>query len=335
MLVPTLKGQASSPADDTARDAVQLASRGDYAAADRLFEAQLARHPGDFRLLYNRALVNYLWGHDEAAQRLLEKVAPADRAEPGYQALLGSALTRQGKYKEAVPPSLKAVELAPNNPEYLLNLGALYLRLKLGQHATEVYKKGQRLFPDRAEFPLGLGVIQDMQAKFDAAIAVYRQVIEKYPRYEPGYLFLAQAYLKAARPDEAEKTAKAVLSTDPRSALAEYFLAEAAWVTPARQQEASGYVAKALQLDAKLTEALVLASKIELRQGDPQRAVAYLGRAITEQPRMANAYYLLAQAYERLGQKNKAQAALEQFHQLKKAESWEALFPGGLASGKF
>ncbi len=331
----TLNVQAQQPPANATEQAEQLAARGNYAAADQLFATEVAHHPGDFHLLYNRALVNFLWQHDEAARLFLEEVAPADRAEANYQALLGTVLTRLGKYKEAVPPSQKAVELAPGNPEYLLSLGALYLRLKLGQHATEVYQQGEKLFPERPEFTLGLGVIQDMQAKFDAAIAIYRKVSEKYPRYEAGYLFLAQAYLKAGRPTEAEKVARTVLAMNPRSALAEYFLGEAAWTTPARHQEASTHVAKSLELNPELTEALVLAAKIELRQGDAHKAVAYLERAIAAQPHVANAYYLLGQAYERLGEKNKSQAALEQFHRLKKAESWEALFPGGLATGKF
>ena len=197
-------GQPNSPyTNPSSEDIKQLLARGDYDAADRLFAAELTRHPGDFRLLHNRALAHYLGGHPEQAREILLTVAPADRVQTNYQTLLASVFTRLGNYQEALPPAQEAAKLAPSDPENWLRLGALYLRVKRGQQATDVYREGRSLFPARPEFLLGLGVVEQMQAKFPEAIEIYRQATDAFPRLDAGYLFLASAQLKAARPAEA------------------------------------------------------------------------------------------------------------------------------------
>ncbi len=177
----------------------------------------------------------------ESPLRLLKSVATGDREDANYQALLSSVLTRLGRYREALPASREALRLAPSDAENWLRLGAVYLHLKMGEHATEVYEKGQALFPDRPQFVLGLGVIQEIQARFDDAIPTYEQAIRKFRHYPGGYLFLAGAYLKASRTTDAARAATQALALDPRSALAKCFLAEAAWKSPG---QCLGYLGK-------------------------------------------------------------------------------------------
>src|SRR5437762_8753870 len=221
-----MHGQATSVQPRSAREEViDLAARGEYAAADHILAEELRNDPANFALLYNRALVNFFWKRDEESLRLLKSVATEDREDPNYQALLSSVLARLGRYREALPASREALRLAPSDPENWLRLGALYLHLKMGEHATEVYEKGQTLFPDRPQFVLGQGVIQEMQARFDGAIPTYERAVRKFPRYPGGYLFLADAYLKASRTAEAARAATQALALDSRSALAECFLA--------------------------------------------------------------------------------------------------------------
>ena len=224
-LVPAKGAQTSPSSDASALHA--LLAKGDYEGADRIYAKELAEHPGDFNLLYNRGLANYLAGHFEKSRELLLSVAPADRNKLNYQELLASVLVKLGDYRAAISPYQTTIKLAPSDPDNRLRLGALYLRLKLGQHATEVYTQGRRLFPQRPEFLLGLGVVQEMQAKFDSAIKIYRQVTEEYPKYDGGYLFLAHAELKSGQIEAAKKVADRFLAMNPDSALGHFYLAEA------------------------------------------------------------------------------------------------------------
>lgn len=327
-------GQTAASTSTPSEDVNELIARGDYEAADRVFAAQLERHPGDFRLLYNRALAQYLAGHPEQARDTLLTVAEADRTQAHYQVLLATVLTRLGAYKEALPPAREAVKLAPSDPDNWLRLGGLYLRLKRGQHATDVYQTGRTLFPMRSEFLLGLGVIEQMQAKYPAAIKIFRQVVETFPSLDAGYLFLAQVQLMAARPAEARETAERLLRMSPRSAFAEYLVGQAAWSTPGKESEAAPHVQRALELNPRLVEALLLAAKIEMRRGNPQQAVVHLKQAIAEEPRVDTGHLLLARAYRQMGDAQNAQAALVAFRQLRQVEEKEnQLLSNFLATG--
>jgi tetratricopeptide (TPR) repeat protein len=300
-----------------------LAQQGDFEAADRVFAAELEKHPGDFALLFNRALVNYRAGWNEKALAILESVAATDRGQAAYQSLLGSVLTRLGQYRKALAPSQEAIRLEPSNPEHRLRLAGLYLRLKMGQHATDVYRQGQSLFPERPEFWLGLGVVEQMQAKFPAALEIFQQVTQKFPQQEGGFLFLAHAQIKAGQPTEALETARKLLALKPGSALGEYLCAEAAWAIPGQEGEARRHVQKSLQANPRLPEALVLAAKIELKLGDPREAIGYLEQAISFEPRMASAHYVLSQAYRRMGDTARAEAAADSFRKLRVSEDAE------------
>src|SRR5437899_9006768 len=60
--VLNLHGQATSGQPRSAREEViDLAARGEYAAADRILAEELRNDPANFALLYNRALVNFFW----------------------------------------------------------------------------------------------------------------------------------------------------------------------------------------------------------------------------------------------------------------------------------
>src|SRR5690349_16237107 len=97
----SLHGQTTSQQSGEAREeAFRLAAQGNYPAADHIFETELGTNPGDFSLLYNRALVNFFWRRDEKALELLKSVAREDREDANYQALLAALLTRLGAFKE-------------------------------------------------------------------------------------------------------------------------------------------------------------------------------------------------------------------------------------------
>ena len=327
-------GQNSSPARDSEEDVNQLISRGDYEAADRVFAAELAHHPGDFRLTYNRALANYLAGHLEGSRDLLLSVSAAGAGQSNYQALLASGLTDRGDYHGALAPSIKVLKLAPSDANNWLRLAALYLRMKKGQHALEVYRAGQARFPNRPEFLIGPGVIEEMQERLDVAIETYRGVTQKYPRQESAYQFLGHALIKAGKAADAEETAKKLLKLNPRSAYGEYLLGEAAWLSPGRKAEAAAHAEQALRLDPHLVEALLLAAKVELRSGNPQQAVSFLQRAIQEAPRVETSHYLLAQAYRQVGDLRQADLELKAFRALRQSEDHENQLLGNfLATG--
>ncbi|MEW5978303.1 MAG: tetratricopeptide repeat protein [Acidobacteriota bacterium] len=298
-------------------DGNALAARGEYEAADRAFARELESHPGDYRLLYNRALANHLGGHHDKAKAILLTVPVPYREEGTYCSLLGAVLTSLGDYRAALTPTRQAITKAPKDANLLLNLAALYLRLRMGQHAADVYDEGRRLFPDRPEFLLGLGVIEQMQAKFEAAARIYRSTTEAFPAWETGFLYLAHAQIKSGLVQDARATLRDVLSRHPNSAVGHYLAGEAWWATPGAEEEARAATWEALRLDPNLAEAHLLAAKIELRAGSVESAISHLLRSEKLNPNIPLTQYLLSLAYRRHGKLKDAQAAMTQFQTLK------------------
>ena len=323
LMMPMLSGQDQPTAQPVSPDLGELIAHGDYEGLDRAYAEALKERPGDFRLTYNRALANYLGGHAENARDILMTVAASDRGVSDYQALLATILIQIGDFKAALEPTQEAARLNPADAENWLRLGALYLRLKRGQHAIDTYENASRRFPDRPEFLIGRGVVEEMLARLPAAAAVYREATTKFPRYEPGYCFLGQVQIKAVMPDEARAAARALLRLNSQSAYGEYLLAQANWITAGKGQDARPHLARALDLDPRLAEAALLAGKVELQAGEPAQAIKYLKQAVQVEPSLEDGYFLLAKAYRQSGDKDRAEIELAAFRRLRQAEEKE------------
>ena len=327
-------GQDQSGAAPAPPDIGALMARGDYDALDKVYADALLQHPQDYRLTYNRALANYFGGHLEKARDILLTVAPSDRGANEYQSLLATVQIQLGDFKAALEPAQEAVRLDPSNAENWLRLGALYLRLKRGQHALDTYQTAREKFPNRPEFLIGKGVVEEMLARLPEAIAVYREVTTRFPLYEPGYCFLGQIQVKSVLPDEVRTTARGLLRVNSQAAYGEYLLAQADWITPGKGQQSRPHVVRALELNPRLAEAALLAGKVELQAGEPAKAIEYLKQAVQVEPQLEDGYFLLAKAYRQSGDKKHAEIELATFRNLREAEDKENhLLSNFLASG--
>lgn len=302
-----------------------LIARGDYAGLDRFYAEALKDHPGDYRLMYNRALASYFGGRLETAREILLSVPPPERGTNEYQALLATVYIQLGDPKSALEPANEAVRLNPNDAENWLRLGALNLRLRRGQHALDTYQAARGHFPNRPEFLIGKGVVEEMLARLPEAIAVYREVTTSFPLYEPGYCFLGQVQVKSVLPDEVRATARGLLRVNSQSAYGEYLLAQADWITPGKGQQARPHVVRALELNPRLAEAALLAGKVESQAGEPAKAIEYLKQAVQAEPQLEDGYFLLAKAYRQSGNKKQAEIELATFRSLRQAENEEEL----------
>src|SRR5438128_2642140 len=68
-----LHGQEASVQPRSARkEVINLAARGEYAAADHILAEELRKDPANFAILYNRALVNFFWKRDGESSAITE-----------------------------------------------------------------------------------------------------------------------------------------------------------------------------------------------------------------------------------------------------------------------
>jgi tetratricopeptide (TPR) repeat protein len=89
---------------------------------------------------------------------------------------LGAAMQQQGRHEQAIEPLTRAIALAPDNPQVLINRGWVNERLNRFPAATADFAAAIRLSPNHAEALTGLGYIaartgNTREAQLEASLA--------------------------------------------------------------------------------------------------------------------------------------------------------------------
>jgi tetratricopeptide (TPR) repeat protein len=266
---------------------------------------------------YTRARAN--------AQTLL---ARQDKAELHH--LLADVEEKQGHPVEAVREYQRAAELTANEPN-LFDWGSELLMHSAVEPATEVFSKGNRLFPSSSRLLIGLGVAWYGRGSYDQAVKSLCQASDLNPDDPTPYLFLGklQAVDTTSSNESADKLAR-FAKLQPENALANYYYAISLWRLrngPADADSPSqveSLLQKAVHLDPKLGPAWLQLGILYSERKDLSRAISSYEKAIDASPRLEQAHYRLAQAYRQSGQTGKAQKELQTYEQISK-ESAEQL----------
>ena len=267
---------------------------------------------------YTRALAN--------VQILL---ARHDTAELHH--LLADVEEKQGHPVEAVHEYQRAAELTASEPN-LFDWGAELLMHSAVEPATEVFTKGNRLFPRSSRMLIGLGVARYGRGSYDQAVESLCQASDLNPDDPTPYLFLGklQAVDSTASSDSANRLAH-FAKLQPENALAHYYYAVSLWRLRSGSTDAENslqvesLLQKAVQLDPKLGPAFLQLGILYSERKDLPRTISSYERAIESTPRLEQAHYRLSQAYRQAGQAVKAQKELQTYQQISKETTEQAV----------
>ncbi len=168
-----------------------------------------------------------------------------------------------------------------SNIEIARQARAAETALKNGDYSTGVAYAEQAVHAAPQDYRMWflLGYAARLAGRMQLAAEAYQHGLGENPSSIDGLSGLAQTYAKMGRIDDAKQLLTRVIAADPR----------------------------------RVTEVLSLA-ELYLQSGDPQRAVDLLGRAESSHP-SSRSELLLALAYTRLGQPDKAKVFLNQARQ--------------------
>jgi Flp pilus assembly protein TadD len=158
------------PVSDARRAlARQLVDRGDARAALPVVDALCREHPGDAGALALRGIVYRDLGLVEEADRDLRAAIVRDGNGAEAHSALAVLYDRQRRHDEAALHHARAVELDPDEPRYLNNLGfSLFARGK-AREAIAAYERGLRLAPADARLRNNLGFAYAVTGDFTRA----------------------------------------------------------------------------------------------------------------------------------------------------------------------
>jgi tetratricopeptide (TPR) repeat protein len=278
-----------------------------------------------------------------ATESSLRDAVARNPNDPELHRQLGYVEEKLGNPLESVREYQRAAELDPSEPD-LFDWGTELLTHRALEPATEVFTKGNRLFPKSVRMLVALGVTWYSRGVYDRAAQCLVNASDLAPDNPTPYLFLGKMQSVETIPPEGsvEKLAR-FAQMQPDNALANYYYAVTLWKEAEKESETQSANAshndaqhlarvetlllKAVHLDPKLGAAYLHLGILYSQRADFSQAIAAYQKAIEVSDEeggqqvdeiLAETHYRLAQAYLRTGDKGLAQQELQLHDQMSK-----------------
>ena len=193
-----------------------------------LLETAYAQRPEAPEVGYNLALAYLMTGKLEQARSLagtLER--KQDTGE--LHSLLGRIAERQGRFLDAAH-ELEAAARMDASEENLFAWGSELLLHRAYEAAIAVFQQGTERFPRSPRLWVGLGMANYSRGRYEPAIRALLTAADLNPHDPRCYLFLSKAYLSS--PSQAEQVIqrfRTYYELEPGNALAAYYAAVSLW----------------------------------------------------------------------------------------------------------
>lgn len=284
------------------------------------------------------AMLQVRQGKFKEGERLARKVVTLDREyEQGWQ-YLANAVMFQNRLEEGISLCKKCLALNPQNDWCLRYMRIAQRKLRLP--ITDIYEG--KFSEDRSAM---MQISKDLQEqKYDDALKIINKHIEKYPTHSSGYLKRAYIYEGMHRRDLAMKDYDKVISMYPCDAEAIDLRSQAfqakkqagkslkdliklvredpdhwstrfrlayAYVDAGNYRAAKSEYTGLLKVYPDSIEGLSGRGEAHFRAGEYKEAIADFSQAIKLHPtRSASVHYKRGLAYQKMGDKKKAEAEI-------------------------
>lgn len=151
-----------------------LKAMGEKQRALRILQTATQQHPGDKKLLGEYGRLALEFDQISVAQKVLE--AADDPANPDWRVVSarGTALSKQGHYKEAIPFYERAYALAPDRASVLNNLALAYTMDGKPEKAEPLMRRAAATANADERVKQNLSLVLGVQGKYDEAKAAAR-----------------------------------------------------------------------------------------------------------------------------------------------------------------
>ena len=314
----------ANPANFTAHHALAVfyLQQGDVKAAIPHLRRAHAIDPTHYDNGYNFALALLQTGSVKEARDIVTQLLTIKESGELHN-LLGDVEELAGNLKDAADHFQRAAHMDATE-EHLFDWGNIYLRLRAGDNALEVFTAGVARFPASARLQIGLGIAQYSRGKYSDAVASFCRAVDLDPSDPRAYDFLGEIYgIAPELASEVTERLAGFVKAHPQNAMAHLYYALSLWrgerarSEPTDLKRVETLLKRAVTLDPKLARGFLELGILLSDQERYAEAVEQLRRATTLQPGVAQAHYRLAQAYRRTGQTALAEKELEIFQKLK------------------
>jgi putative PEP-CTERM system TPR-repeat lipoprotein len=288
-----------------------LVAQHDLPQAENEIDRLLGAYPNAPAVLALKGTVELIKGRAPDARRAFQKAFDLDPTS--ISAVLGLTMldAQEGHFAAARKRIEARLEAEPRRPDLLAVAAKVYVAEGNLTKAEDTLKRAMELAPTMTEAYVILGEIYRAQNRLEAAQAEFDAVVTRDPGNVPARTMAAMLAHARQMPAEARKRYEALLSIEPRAAVAANNLA---WIYAEEKQNLD----QALQLAQQATdlmpdypEAWDTLGWVYYRKQLPLLAVEPYERALAKDPNNAAVHYHLGLALASGGDRVRARESLQ------------------------
>jgi tetratricopeptide (TPR) repeat protein len=319
------------PADERARLALAdvFVRAEQYEAAEQVLRETIIRLPRSGRAHYTLARLYQRQGRDaEAVQEFAAAVTfgPLLGLNGIYRAMGALSAARQN-FDAAIDAYTRRVELHPNDAGAHLDLGQTNARLGRIDEALAEFAVALTIDPEKAETHASVAQLYLGQSQYAESADAARRALDLDPSHRQARYVLATSLIRLGRADEGQRELDEFqrLQALDAAAHARDFelggLRREASVSSANgdHEKAVGLLRKALELEPNAAVSHVNLGLALLRAGQPAEAVTRFqaAAALNDPTPLIDVHRYLAEAYSALGRDEEGRRELAAYEQLK------------------
>ena len=278
--------------------------------------------PSSYDNGYDLALAYLLTAHTAPARQLVHNLLKEKNTAELHN-LLGQIEEKDGNFVVAANEYETAAHQDPSESN-LFDWASELLMHRTLEPAIEIFRTSAERYPDSARMAIGLGIALYSRGNYDDAIRSLLRASDLNPNDERCYFFLSKAYDSSpSQANEVIERFRRFSEQQPGNAHAYYYYAMSLWKGKRAQdpsldrQQIESLLRKAVTLDPKLADAHLQLGNLYSDQGKYAESIPEYEQALNGSSKPADAHYRLAQAYVHTGQKDKAQEQFQVYQQLR------------------
>jgi tetratricopeptide (TPR) repeat protein len=296
-----------------------LGSYQEYAEAIPILEKVPTNSKGYQEVSYDLALAYF---HSNAYEAAVAKLQPALLGPQSAEAfsLLGDIEAARRRFPEAINAFRKSTEKDPANESVWFAYGLALFQHDEAAQSVAVFTNGLTHLPESARLRLGLGAALCASGMYDSGADTLLYLVASHPHIGLSYYLLGEIYeVTPPMQDKITGVLAEYIRSKPRNPLA-YFEYGKILFLRAQSAAAESNLRIALTQDPKLAEAYVQLAAIAQNRGRLSDSVVFLQKALALKPALSGAHYKLAMALRKLGRSDQAKAEMELYMRQKSNE---------------
>jgi len=266
--------------------------------------------------LYSQAVQAFQRGHFSEVLDLLSRLPTVEAERVASQNLTALALCELRRYDEALVVGRRVCQADPSNPNYVYNLGLIYIAKKDFVEAEKLFRDALVRSPNSSKLNEGLGESLFHLYDLPEARKCFRRALEIEPLNVSAQVALARLFYKTGDKEQFDLAVSRAIQLDPKNYQACYYYGLLLTEYRGDKVSAAKYFEKSIQLYPGFSEALLALGKILAAQEHWDQACDLYERALMTDSQNPQLYFLASTAYRKLGKKDKAEWALKQFQAL-------------------